>query len=99
MSKLIIHNKSKDRTLSLGDLNGTFDDVIKVIQQWKSNDEWGVQMIYTENIVIEELTIGCVIYDKIKDTSVVIGSKEDAKAVIESLQRLINCWYEEEYDV
>lgn len=58
-------------------------------------DEWGVQMMYTESIVIEELPIGCVIYDKIKDTSVVIGSKKDAEAVIESLQRLISCWYEE----
>lgn len=39
MSKLIIHNKIKDRTLCLSDLDGTFDDVIKVIQQWKSEYE------------------------------------------------------------
>ena len=52
-------------------------------------------MLDTEYIVIEELPIGCVIYDKIKDTSVVICSKKDAEAVIESLQRLINCWYDE----
>ena len=39
MSKLIIHNKIKDRTLCLSDLDGTFDDVIKVIRQWKSDYE------------------------------------------------------------
>ena len=39
MGKLIIHNKIKDRTLCLSDLDGTFDDVIKVIQQWKSDYE------------------------------------------------------------
>ena len=39
MSKQIIHNKIKDRTLCLSDLDGTFDDVIKVIQQWKSDYE------------------------------------------------------------
>ena len=52
-------------------------------------------MLDTEYIVIEESPIGCIIYDKIKDTSVVIGSRKDAEAVIESLQRLISCWYEE----
>ena len=52
-------------------------------------------MLDTEYITIEELPIGCVITDKIKNTSVVIGSKKDAEAVIESLQRLIKCWYEE----
>ena len=52
-------------------------------------------MLDTEYILIEELPIGCVIYDKIKNTSVVIGSRKYAKAVIESLQRLINFWYEE----
>ena len=52
-------------------------------------------MLDTEYIVIEELPIGCVIYDKIRCTSVVIGSRKDAEAVIESLQLLINCWYEE----
>lgn len=52
-------------------------------------------MLDIEYIVIEELPISCVIYDKIKDESVVIGSRKDAEAVIESLQRLINCWYEE----
>ena len=52
-------------------------------------------MLDTEYIDIEELPIGCVIHDKIKKTSVVIGSKKDAEAVIESLQRLIECWYEE----
>ena len=36
MSKLIVHNKSKDRVLYLGDLEGTFDDVIKNVQLWKS---------------------------------------------------------------
>ena len=39
MSKLAIHNKIKDRMLCLSDLDGTFDDVIKVIQQWKSDYE------------------------------------------------------------
>lgn len=39
MSKLIIHNKIKEKTLCLSDLDGTFDDVIKVIQQWKSDYE------------------------------------------------------------
>ena len=39
MSKLIIHNKIKERTLCISDLDGTFDDVIKVIQQWKSEYE------------------------------------------------------------
>lgn len=52
-------------------------------------------MLKTEHITIEELPIGCVIHDKIKNCSVVIGSKKDAEAVIESLQRLIKCWYEE----
>ena len=52
-------------------------------------------MLTTEYIEIEELPIGCVITDKVKNTSVVIGSRKDAEAVIESLQRLINCWYEE----
>ena len=52
-------------------------------------------MLVTEYIEIEELPIGCVITDKVKSTSVVIGSRKDAESVIESLQRLINCWYEE----
>lgn len=39
MSKLIVHNKSKDRVLYLGDLEGTFDYVIKTIQQRKSEYE------------------------------------------------------------
>ena len=50
----------------------------------------------TEYIEIEELPIGCVVNDKIKNTSVIIGSEKDAKALIESLQRLIDCWYVEE---
>ena len=54
-----------------------------------------IVLLDTEYITIEELPIGCVIYDKIKNTSVVIGSRKDAEAVIESLQRLIKCWYEE----
>ena len=52
-------------------------------------------MLQTEYIEIEELPVGCVIHDKIKNTSIVIGSRKDAEAVIESLQRLIKCWYEE----
>ena len=52
-------------------------------------------MLDTEYIEIEELPIGCVIYDKTRNTTVVIGAKKDAEAVIESLQRLIKCWYEE----
>ena len=52
-------------------------------------------MLDTEYITIEELPIGCVIHDKIKGTTIVIGSRKDAEAVIESLQRLIECWYEE----
>ena len=52
-------------------------------------------MLTTEHIEIEELPIGCVITDKIKNTSAVIDSRKDAEAVIESLHRLINCWYEE----
>ena len=52
-------------------------------------------MLETEYIEIEELPIGCVITDKVKNTSIVSGSRKDAEAVIESLQRLINCWYEE----
>ena len=52
-------------------------------------------MLATEYIKIEELPIGCVITDKVKNTSIVIGSRKDAEAVIESLHRLINCWYEE----
>ena len=39
MSKLIVHNKSKDRVLYLGDLEGTFDNVICIIQKWKSEYE------------------------------------------------------------
>lgn len=53
-------------------------------------------MLGTEYIEIEELPIGCVIHDKIKNTSIVIGSRKDAEAVIESLQRLTKCWYEED---
>ena len=52
-------------------------------------------MLDTEHIEIEELPIGCVITDNITNSSVIIGSRKDAEAVIESLQRLINCWYEE----
>ena len=52
-------------------------------------------MLDTEYITIEELPSGCVIHDKIKGASVVIGAKKDAEAVIESLQRLIKCWHEE----
>lgn len=51
-------------------------------------------MLDTEYIEIEELPIGCVIHDKIKGETIVIGSRKDAEAVIESLQRLIKCWYE-----
>ena len=51
-------------------------------------------MLDTEYIEIEELPIGCVIYDKIKNTSVVIGSRKYVVAVIESLQRLVDCLYE-----
>ena len=53
-------------------------------------------MLDIEYIVIEELPIGCVIHDKVKNCSIVIGSKKDAKAVIESLERLIDCWYSED---
>ena len=52
-------------------------------------------MLDTEYIEIEELPIGCVIHDKITGKTVIIGSRKDAEAVIESLQRLIKCWYEE----
>ena len=52
-------------------------------------------MLETVDIEIEELPVGCVIHDKIKNTSIVIGSRKDAEAIIESLHRLINCWYEE----
>ena len=48
-------------------------------------------MLDTEYIEIEELPIGCVIHDKVKNCSIVIGSRKDAKAVIESLERLIDC--------
>ena len=48
-------------------------------------------MLETEYIEIEELPISCVITDKVKNTSIVIGSRKDAEAVIESLHRLINC--------
>ena len=50
-------------------------------------------MLDTKCIEIEELPVGCVIHDKIKNTSIVIGSRKDAEAVIESLHRLISCWY------
>ena len=52
-------------------------------------------MLSTEHIEIEELPVGCVISVKVKNTSVVICSRKGAEVVIESLQRLINCWYEE----
>lgn len=52
-------------------------------------------MLDTEYITIEELPSGCIIHDKIKGTTIVIGSRKDAEAVIESLHRLISCWYEE----
>ena len=61
-----------------------------IIQEFKE-----IVLLDTEYIEIEELPIGCVIYDKVKNVSVVIGSRKDAKAVIESLQRLIDCCYEE----
>ena len=44
---------------------------------------------------IEELPIGCVITDKVNGNSVIIGSKADARMVIESLQRLKKDWYNE----
>lgn len=53
-------------------------------------------MLDTEYITIEELPVGCVIHDKIKNCSIVVGSRKDAKAVIESLERLIECWYSED---
>ena len=53
-------------------------------------------MLETEYITIEELPVGCVIHDKIQNCSIIIGSKKDAKAVIESLERLIDCWYSED---
>lgn len=42
-------------------------------------------MLETEYIEIEELPIGCVITDNIFGKSVVIGSRKDAEALIESL--------------
>jgi hypothetical protein len=39
MSKLIIHNESKKRGLHISDLEGSFNDVIKTLQQWKSEYE------------------------------------------------------------
>ncbi len=50
-------------------------------------------MLVTEYVEIEELPIGCVITDKVKNTSIVIGSRKGAEAVIESLHRLISYWY------
>lgn len=52
-------------------------------------------MLDTEYIEIEESPIGCVIHDKIMGETIVISSRKDAEAVIESLQRLIKCWYGE----
>lgn len=53
-------------------------------------------MLKTERINIEELPIGCVIFDKVSKQSVIIRSQKDAKALIESLERLLSCWYNEE---
>ena len=72
MSKLIIHNKIKDRTLCLSDLEGTFDDVINVIRQWKSDYEGLVYRDWetsTSTIVslslryVEQLRFGAFIED------------------------------------
>lgn len=52
-------------------------------------------MLPTEYIKIEELPIGCVIHDKTNGKTIVIGSRTDAEAVIESLTRLIDTWYGE----
>ena len=53
-------------------------------------------MLKTEYIEIEELPVGCVVTDKISGKTIVIGSRQDAEALIESLGRLIDCWYSKE---
>lgn len=40
------------------------------------------------DIFIEEMPQGCVLYDGVRN-QIVISSREDAEAVIESLQRMI----------
>ena len=47
-----------------------------------------------ETITIEELPIGCVIHDKVRDTSVVVRTIYDAKELIESLNFMLDCWSE-----
>lgn len=44
-------------------------------------------------ITIEELPIGCVVYDKVRKTSIVVGDKLDINLLIGSLERLVNAWY------
>jgi len=39
VSKLIIRNGIKNKTLCLDDLEGSFDEVIKTVQDWKSKYE------------------------------------------------------------
>lgn len=46
-------------------------------------------------ISIEELPIGCVIYDKIRKESIIIGDLDDINALILSLNKLKDCWYSE----
>ena len=46
-------------------------------------------------IAIEELPIGCVVTDSIKNSSVIIGDLKDIDLLIESLQKLKSAWYGE----
>ena len=46
-------------------------------------------------ITIEELPIGCVVTDSIKNSSVIIGDLKDVDLLIESLQKLKTAWYGE----
>ena len=39
MSKLIIHNEGKKKILCISDFEGSFDDVLKTLQDWKNKYE------------------------------------------------------------
>lgn len=46
-----------------------------------------------ECLSIEELPIGCVITDKVKGESVIVGSLLDAGIIIKSLKDMKEAWY------
>lgn len=48
-----------------------------------------------KRIFIEETPQGCLVYDKVRKDTLVIGDLEDINALIESLELLKKVWYED----